>query len=83
MDAALQSLPIETLQQRLAEALSAQHDLSTGRRVVQVTSLTGQRVQYSESTMADLRGYIASLQNAISAKQSPSGGGRRPIYLSY
>lgn len=81
MDAALQSLPLETLQARLIEALDAVHALNVGKRVVSVTTTTGQKAQYSESNAADLRAYAAALQDAIRMKNG--GGGRRPIYLSF
>lgn len=81
MDAALQSLPIETLQTRLSEAMNALHELQIGNRVVSVVTTTGQRAQYSEAQANDLRAYIATLQDAIRVKQG--GAGRRPIYLSF
>lgn len=82
MDSALATLPVETLQARLAEALDAQHALNIGRRVAMATTATGQRVQYAESQAGELRAYIAALQSAIAAKTAGRPV-RGPIYLVF
>lgn len=83
MDAAfLQSLALETLQQRLTEALEARHQLAVGRREAEVTVSGGQRARFTEAKAAELDDYIAAIHAAISAKQS-SRPLRGPIYLGF
>lgn len=83
MDAALLSLPLETLQAYLADAVSALHKLAIGQRVTltQTDRSQGRKSEYAPVEMDELRGYIADLQGAIAAKQSGSAASRRPIYL--
>jgi len=83
MDAALLSLPLETLQAYLAEAIAAVHTLATGRRVTltQMDRSQGRKSEYAPVDMAELKAYVADLQGAIAAKQSGAAAVRRPIYL--
>lgn len=65
MEAALQNLPLETLQRYLSEALDARHRLAT-----EPTSFASadKRIQFEQSARDNER-YISQLQNAIAAKQ--------------
>lgn len=85
MDAALLSLPLETLQTRLAEATEALHKLAIGDRVVsvQLDKNNGRRTEFSEVNIDKLKAYVADLQSAIATKQSGGTVSRRPIYVSF
>ena len=82
MDAALLSLPLETLRTRLAEATEALHKLAIGDRVVSVQS-NGRRAEFSDASIDKLKSYIAELQSAIAAKQTGAKSARKPVYLSF
>jgi hypothetical protein len=81
MDAALLSLPVETLQSRLDEAMAALHKLAIGGRAVSVSIQGGRAAAYSQANINDLKGYIADLQGALAAKQTGRSAARGPIYL--
>lgn len=53
-----------TLQQMLADAQLKLHQLLTGRLSVEVM-VDGYTVRYTRASIADLRAYIAELQNQI------------------
>ena len=73
---ALASLPLDTLQTRLAESLDALHRLNTGPSAA---SFGERQVQYQQRK-SDLERYIARLQTVIEQKQGISSA-RAPIYL--
>jgi len=78
VDAALASLDLATLQQRLAEALDALHRWATGDGEVSV-DMDGVRTTYSEVNQKRLEGYVNQLQAAIRAKERGTTG-RGPLY---
>ncbi len=65
-----------TLQDRIADAKAALHDLMTGRRVRVVVDQNGERVEYSAATRADLSAYIAMLEAELSAGTKAVGAMR-------
>ncbi len=78
MDAALTSLDLAILQQRLAEALDALHRWALGDGEVSV-DMDGVRVTYSEVNQKRLEGYVNQLQAAIRAKEAGTTS-RGPLY---
>jgi len=78
VDAALASLDLATLQQRLAEALDALHRWATGDGEVSV-DMDGVRMVYSEVNQKRLEGYVNQLQAAIRAKEMGTTS-RGPLY---
>jgi hypothetical protein len=67
MDAALNELPLETLQTYLAEAVAARHQVLTFKKAAQVQN-AGQLRTYNHGNIGELISYIADLQYAISSK---------------
>lgn len=68
-----------TLQERIADAKAALHDLMTGRRVRVVVDQNGERVEYSAANRADLSAYIAMLEAELAGK-STAVGAMRPWF---
>lgn len=67
-----------TLQTRRDEADAALHLLITGSSVAEITSPSGEKVVYRQSTVNDLRTYLADLDRQIAnASFTPRG----PIYV--
>ncbi|QTG12345.1 phage tail protein [Agrobacterium tumefaciens] len=65
-----------TLQERIADAKAALHDLMTGRRVRVVVDQNGERVEYSAANRADLSAYIAMLEAELSTRTKAVGAMR-------
>lgn len=70
-----------TLQERIADAKVALHDLMTGRRVRVVVDQNGERVEYSAANRADLSSYIAMLEAELANAGKPLAvGAMRPWF---
>ena len=70
-----------TLQERIADAKAALHDLMTGRRVRVVVDQNGERVEYSAANRADLSAYIAMLEAELANAGKPLAvGAMRPWF---
>lgn len=54
-----------TLQERLADAENAYHDLQTGKAVVEVVDQNGEKVRYNVANSSRLLIYISSLKSQI------------------
>ena len=67
-----------TLEERLAEAETAYHDLQIGKAVVEVRDSSGESIRYTMANASRLRHYIATLKNEIAA--APSRGPMRPVF---
>lgn len=65
------------LRQRLTEAESALHQLTTGARVVSIRDASGRQVNYTAATQGDLRAYITDLRGQLGQ------GGRAPAKRVY
>lgn len=73
---ALETLPLETLQQMLAEAITARH-----RLVTKPTSASSNNRSFTYAQrVADADRYIVRLQSAVDAKSGRAVAG--PIYLT-
>lgn len=70
-----------TLQTWLTEAIAARHALLTGKRTVSV-SYDGKSVTYSQTDIARLEAYIASLKNQI-ADLTGQQRLRGPMHLTF
>lgn len=66
---ALTTIDLETLQTWLSEAISARHQLATGKQSVRIEWLD-HRMQYTQANLGDLAEYIQQLQGAIRAKEN-------------
>jgi hypothetical protein len=79
VEAALASLDLTTLQSYRTEALTALHQLRTGKRTVSI-SHTGVSRTYAQNETRALESYISALQSAIDAKtyDRPARG---PLYV--
>lgn len=75
---ALETLPLESLQTMLAEAIQARHRLVTGPTSA---SSNDRSVSYQQR-LADADAYINRLRDAVNAKTGVGGGRHRPIYLT-
>lgn len=64
-----------TPQQKLEEAETALHELSLGKRVVEI-GRGGKTLKFTAASMSDLRRYINELKQQISGTQ------RRPMRVS-
>ena len=67
-----------TLQTRLTEAEEALHQLVIGTREVTIEFGSGRKVSYNQANIAELRSYIARLEDQIAVLQG-SGAGRKPV----
>ena len=68
MSGSFAGIPPVTLQQWLADAQTARHELVTGRRAQMVAYGQGdgtKSVTYTRANLADIDNYIASLTNAL------------------
>jgi len=74
---ALETLPLETLQQMLAEAITARHRLVTQPASV---SSNGRAMNFIGKNLADADRYISRLKTALDAKSGRYVAG--PIYLT-
>ena len=64
-----------TLQQRIAEAENALHELSLGRQVVEINR-GGKSLKYTPADITVLRRYITEMKNQL------GGSRRRPMGVS-
>ena len=64
-----------TLDEKIAEAEAAMHDLATGKQVRVVVDQSGERIEFTASSAARLRGYVEDLkaQKAGSTRRGPMG----------
>jgi len=73
-----------TLDQRLAEAETAYHDLVIGKAAVRVRDADGSEIQYTQATRGALRDYIADLKlqiaNALNGSSTAAPGPMRMIF---
>ena len=72
-----------TLSTQIAEAKAAYHQLMLGNKKVSVTFGPSKRVEYTQATKADLKGYIAELQDLYSACCTASTKTRGPIRFTF
>lgn len=69
---------LATLQTRLTEAEDALHQLLIGTREVTIEFGAGRKVSYNQANIAELRSYIARLEDQIAVLQG-TGAGRKPV----
>lgn len=64
-----------TLDEKIAEAEAAMHDLATGKQVRVVVDQSGERIEFTVSNASRLKGYIEDLksQKAGSVRRGPMG----------
>lgn len=60
-----------TAQQRLDDARRQLHLLATGQAARVFVDQNGERVEYTTTTVASLRGYVASLEQEVTSGKSP------------
>lgn len=79
MSDALATLPVETLQTYLGQAITARHNILTQRQAQSVRFMDGERT-FTTTNLAALDNYIAELNSAIFAKSSGAPTRRTAIY---
>lgn len=61
-----------TIQETLAEAKAAYHELLTGRAVAEFRDQNGETVRYQAANARSLAAYIQDLENQLSTECRPS-----------
>ena len=56
---------VETLEQRLSEAEKAYHDLAMGKAARVIVDQSGERIEFSPTTMTRLQVYITDLKRQL------------------
>lgn len=75
---------LATLQERLAAAELAEHQIITGAKTASVGFGAGKSVTYTQATLADLRAYITRLREEIAALTGATTPAKRgPIRFQF
>ena len=69
---------LATLQTRLEESEEALHTLLIGEKEVTLEFGAGRKVSYNQANIAELRSYIARLEDQIAVLEG-TGAGRKPV----
>jgi len=74
---------LAVLQQRLAEAQQAEHDIMTGTSVRRFIDQNGESVEYSRANINQLQAYIRKLEQQIRDLQNSVEAYRGPIKFRF